>query len=454
MKWASSIKTRLILWNALVVMLIYGIAATLIYFFVRNRLESLVMEKLDESLNVVCTVVYQSGGDFYDWYHLGHDIPFLIMQDNQHAYHTTSWTQLELPIEMVVDEFNKNLKEHTLGKHHYTLKARTVRTGMDEMHDFLVVLAMEDTDTRESIDGLAAKLSSGVLFILILALIGGTFLADRALAPVKLITQKAQQISAQSISERLPVIHPKDEIGQLTKVINDMLDRLEESFNRLKRFTSDASHEFRTPLTSIRSIGEVALKRDSDVAHYQEAIGSMLEETERLTRLVDNLLILTRGDAGKVKLDFEKEDMVSLIDNVVKELSVLAEEKNIDLTFIHNDNVSATIHNATFQQAVTNVIHNAIKYTPNNGRIDVHLSQMETNKVVIDISDTGPGIPPELRDKVFDRFYRIDDARSSTNGGAGLGLSIAKWAVEINGGTIIFVDKEEPGTKCRISIKV
>jgi len=329
-----------------------------------------------------------------------------------------------------------------------------VRTGMDEMHDFLVVLAMEDTDTRESIDGLAAKLSSGVLFILILALIGGTFLADRALAPVKLITQKAQQISAQSISERLPVIHPKDEIGQLTKVINDMLDRLEESFNRLKRFTSDASHEFRTPLTSIRSIGEVALKRDSDVAHYQEAIGSMLEETERLTRLVDNLLILTRGDAGKVKLDFEKEDMVSLIDNVVKELSVLAEEKNIDLTFIHNDNVSATIHNATFQQAVTNVIHNAIKYTPNNGRIDVHLSQMETNKVVIDISDTGPGIPPELRDKVFDRFYRIDDARSSTNGGAGLGLSIAKWAVEINGGTIIFVDKEEPGTKCRISIKV
>ncbi|MBN1482086.1 HAMP domain-containing protein [candidate division KSB1 bacterium] len=449
MRWGRSIKTRLILWNALVVMLIYGIAATLIYIFVRTRLESLVMEKLDESLNVVCTVVYQSGGDFYDWYHLGHDIPFLIMQDGQHAYHTTAWTRLDLPLHMQREDFKNDLKDHILDEGHYTLKSRKVQTGIEEMHNFLVVLAMEDSETRESIDGLAAKLSSGAYFILLLALAGGTFLANRALKPMKLITQKARQISAQSLSERLPVVHPKDEIGQLTIVINNMLDRLEGSFDRLKRFTSDASHEFRTPLTSIRSIGEVALKHNLNRQKYREAIGSMLEETERLTQLVNNLLILTRGDAGKVKLVFAQEDLISLINDVIEELRILAEDKNINLSFTHSDDIVLNIHKATLQHAVTNVLHNAIKYTPKSGRVKVTVSQTKDNCARVDISDNGPGVPADVRDKVFERFFRIDDARSRTNGGAGLGLSIAKWAVELNGGTIEFVDNPE-GSRCRI----
>jgi heavy metal sensor kinase len=293
----------------------------------------------------------------------------------------------------------------------------------------------------------------GIPAALLLALLGGYFLAGRALSPIQTITRKAQDITAENLSERLPVKNPHDEIGHLATVFNDTLSRLEYSFEQLVRFTADASHELRTPLTSLRSVGEVALKQSLDKISCQEAIGSMLEETERLTHLVDNLLILARGDAEKVKLTPSSVDMSKIVEEIVEELRILADEKNQRLSESIEKDIEVEVDKETIRLAVSNILHNAIRYTQEGGEVEVHMTKTERNGVIIDIIDNGPGIPEAERAKVFERFYRVDKARSRAEGGAGLGLAIARWAVEVNGGAIDFHDNDGPGTLCRIILQ-
>jgi len=184
----------------------------------------------------------------------------------------------------------------------------------------------------------------------------------------------------------------------------------------------------------------------------QEAIGSMLEETERLTHLVDNLLTLARGDAEKVNLTPQSMDLSALVGEVVEELHILAEEKNQTLSSDFQSSVMVTADEGTLRQAVSNVLHNAIMHTQKEGLIEVHTTKTEDGNAVIDIIDMGPGIPESERTKVFERFYRVSGARSRKEGGMGLGLAIARWAVEANAGTIAFLDKEGQGTHCRITL--
>jgi signal transduction histidine kinase len=197
-------------------------------------------------------------------------------------------------------------------------------------------------------------------------------------------------------------------------------------------------------------VGEVALKKSMDINSYQEAIGSMLEETERLTHLVDNLLILARGDAGKAKLIPSYVDMRILVNKVAEELRILAEEKNQTLSTSIEKKVEAKVDLETIRLAIFNILHNAIRYTQEGGKVEVHVAKTEDGESIIDIIDNGPGIPESERAKVFERFYRVDKARSRADGGAGLGLAIARWAVEVNGGAIAFRDNDEPGTFCRV----
>jgi signal transduction histidine kinase len=178
----------------------------------------------------------------------------------------------------------------------------------------------------------------------------------------------------------------------------------------------------------------------------------MLEETERLTHLVDNLLTLARGDAGKAHLAPQEMDLSVLVSEVVEELRVLSEEKNQTLSSDSLPSITVTADEATLRQAVSNVLHNAIEHTPERGHIKVITAKTEDGNAIINIIDDGPGIPEPERTKVFERFYRIHGGRSRKGGGVGLGLAIARWAVEANGGVIEFLDKKGPGTHCRITL--
>jgi heavy metal sensor kinase len=312
-----------------------------------------------------------------------------------------------------------------------------------------ITAARDETALRRTLWTLVIALALGIPGAIGLALAGGYVLAGRVLAPVGAMADTARRITADSLSDRLPVQNPSDEFGRLATVFNDTLARLDVAFEQLRRFTADASHELRTPLTGIRSVGEVALQRRLTVDGYREVIGSMLEEVDRLTHLVENLLLLTRADAGSIPMTRAAVDLGELVKGVAETLRVLADERDQSLSVDVVAPVTAECDGAIVRQGVTNVLYNAIKYTPNKGAVRI-VAKTIGRDAVIEVKDTGPGIPPEHRERIFERFYRADDARSRETGGAGLGLAIARWAVEANGGRIDVESDVGEGTLFRI----
>jgi heavy metal sensor kinase len=250
------------------------------------------------------------------------------------------------------------------------------------------------------------------------------------------MARRAREISADRLGARIDVENPHDELGLLAQAFNETLARLERSFEQLKRFTSDASHELRTPLTAIRSVGEVGLQKDGDREHYREVIGSMLEEAGRLGRLVESLLAISRADSGQIPLAQATTGLLPLVQEASFLLDVLAEEKGQTLSLEGDDSIRVRADSVVLRQVIINLVDNAIKYSPRNGHIMVRVLRRDSLTACVEVEDCGPGIPPEHREKVFDRFYRIDEGRSREAGGAGLGLAIAKWGAEAHSGRV------------------
>jgi heavy metal sensor kinase len=276
-------------------------------------------------------------------------------------------------------------------------------------------------------------------------------LARKALAPVKQLHRLSEQITAESLNRRLPVANPEDELGRLSQTINAMIGRLERSFAEIRRFTADASHELRTPLTAIRTEAEVAIGKSLSIADYQHLLGSILEECERLTRLTDQLLMLSREDAGSARPVCEPLDLTALLENVVDTMRPLADAKGLNLQSKANGVIRINGDDARLRQVFYNLLDNAIKYTAQGGQIDICLEKKD-RAAIVTLHDTGIGIPPEHLPRVFDRFYRVDPARSREQGGTGLGLSIAKTIIMAHGGKIELTSVPDHGTTCAVTL--
>ena len=313
----------------------------------------------------------------------------------------------------------------------------------------VVRAARSEEPVRHELRELMLIQGIGLPIALALAAAGGYQLARRALGPVARMVDKARWISAERLGERLPVENPGDELGQLASAFNDTFGRLEGSFDQLRRFTADASHELRTPLTALRSVGEVGLQERPDDKLFAEVVGSMLEEVDGLTRLVDTLLALSRADAGQVRLAREPVDLAGLAQNVVLHLTDLAEDKGQKLDVEGPGAVEVLGDWLVLRLALVNVLDNAIKYSPEGAPIRVRIGG-DGESAWVSVSDQGPGIAAEDRDRIFERFYRVDKARSRGQGGAGLGLSLAKWGVECHHGRIELVSELGQGSTFRI----
>ncbi len=314
--------------------------------------------------------------------------------------------------------------------------------------DVLRVSRSEERERRQLWEILVV-LVLGFPLVVVLAAAGGYVLARRALSPIDHLASEARRITAERLHERLTSPNRTDEIGRLTAVINETFARLEASFDQLRRFTADASHELRTPLALVRSIGEAAVAEHRTVSEYEEAIGSMLEEVDRMTNLVNTLLRLSYGDAGTIRLTRQSTDLGRLVREVASSLGILAEERNQKLTLDVTEPVSVLADRLVLREAVTNVLDNAIKYSCAGSTIVIRV-QCVGDRALVAIADEGPGIPPEHRDRIFHRFFRVDEARSRDRGGAGLGLAIAKWAVDIHGGQITVQERPGGGSEFRI----
>jgi heavy metal sensor kinase len=319
-------------------------------------------------------------------------------------------------------------------------------------HTVLIRLALSEEPLWRNFLGLLSVLVLGLPLALLVAGLGGYALARRALSPLGVMARRAEQITAERLSDRLPIENPDDELGHVARVFNGTLARLERSFEQLQRFTADASHELRTPLTAIRSVGEVGLQNEGSAAYYRDIIGSMLEETNRLTRLVDSLLTISRADAGQIELHRVEVSLLDLVRESTSLLEVLAEEKSQRLVVDGDPETVVFVDRHLLKQAFVNLLDNAVKYSPTGGTIWVQVETTVADRAVVQVTDSGAGIPEAHRMKVFDRFYRVDKARSTELPGAGLGLSIVKWAVEANGGEIELEGAQGKGAVFRIKL--
>lgn len=326
------------------------------------------------------------------------------------------------------------------------------RPGRVHGRSVIIRVFRDETEMRRTLREIVEVSVLGFPLAGALAAIGGYLVATRSLAPLDAMARQARRITSESLSERLPNPNPNDELGRLATVFNETLTRLESSFAELQRFTSDASHELRSPLTALCAVGEVALRDGHDPAMLRETIGSMLEEAQRLTDLVDALLTLARMDATKAGAAREEVNIAELLEEIRDQFEVLAAEKGQTFAVNCDHNVSVQADRTLLRLALVNLVHNAIQHSPSSSKISLAAAR-RPSRVDISVIDSGHGIAPEYHEKIFERFFRVDKARSrSGGGGVGLGLAIARRAVERNGGRIFVESDSDRGSVFRIEL--
>ena len=284
---------------------------------------------------------------------------------------------------------------------------------------------------------------------LLLASGGGYFLARKSLAPVADMATQARGMGAARMSERLEVSNPRDELGTLALSFNELLDRLEKSFEQQRRFVADASHELRTPVAILRGETEVTLSRpDRTPQEYRETLAILRDESQRLAHIIEDLFTLTRADAGQYPLKLRELYLDELAGDLLRRTRSLALSKGISLTSSIQPELPLQADEDLLRRMLLNLLDNAIKYTPAGGCVNVDCHR-DGNKYALRVNDTGPGIPAELQPRIFERFFRADKARSRSDGdtgGAGLGLSIAQWIAEAHHGRLELTRSDASGT--------
>lgn len=453
----ASIRARLTGWYAVVLMLMMIVYATATFIAVRHEFLEQLDERLHDDFEVVEGRLARTSDGRVIWAADAHqDAP----DEESRVYEVWSATGEQIhrsgaatplpPIALGATTSSYRYETVVANSERWRTVAAPVTIGG---HTVVLRVSRSEERVREELSEVLVVLILGLPLVVALAGVGGYVLARRALAPIDHLASEAQRITAERLHERLKVPNDRDEVGRLTGVINQTFARLESSFDQLRRFTADSSHELRTPLAVVRGIGEAAVAERRSPAEYEEAIGSMLEEIDRMSTLVDTLLRLSHSDAGTIRLKREPVDLDQLARDVVASLGILAEERNQKLTVETRSNVTVTADRLVLREAVTNVLDNAIKYGPLRSTVTISVDR-DANDGVLAIADEGPGVPAEHRERIFHRFFRLDEARSRDGGGAGLGLAIAKWAVEIHGGRITVNGRQGGGAEFLIHLPI
>lgn len=438
---SKNVRTRLTLWYVLAFTLILifytGLSTSLFYINLKNNLDDLLQQDYEIVENLIqvgpdSSLQIESEDDPYF-----HERWFQIWSSGwKLLYESRPFTSKNLPsiskFEKTTNGFHfQSMQLGNYGK----IRVLSGKINIEGKWLFIRLVRNEERLSNELNNFMRLMLIALPVAILVSGF-GGYYLTKKFLSPINKMATKARKIGEENLSARLPVIIPDDEFGNLARVFNEMLERIQNSFDRLKQFTSDAAHELRTPLTAIRSIGEVGLQNYKDEKHYREIIGSMLEENRRLTHLVDNLLFLSHADSKTLDKHLTKLRLNSFVRETVEFIQALAEEKNQSIDLQDKKDIAVIADPILLRQALLNLLDNAIKYSPENSKIIVKVDIAENNSALIEVIDNGPGIPEEHLERIFERFYRVDKGRSREMGGSGLGLAIALWALRMQGGTI------------------
>jgi two-component system OmpR family sensor kinase len=335
----------------------------------------------------------------------------------------------------------------TVREDHAAFRAYVESVQVGSQQETIVVarsLRNQEAVLRDFREGLFIAIPLALLF----ASAGGYFLARKSLTPVMVMSERVAHMGAADLKDRLPVANPSDELGRLAQVFNELLARLDASFEQQRRFMADASHELRTPIAIVRGEAEVALsKPQRQEAEYRESLAIVGEEGRRLTQIVEDLLILARADAGQYPIHFKKHSLDEVMVECVRSVRTLAQKHGVSLCFEPPAEMPFLGDEELLRRMCVNLLDNAIKFTPSGGLVKVSCDR-RNGEYVLTVSDTGHGIPREDQGRVFERFYRVDKTRSRPEEGfgAGLGLPIAQWIAEAHHGRLELLHSDSTGS--------
>jgi len=316
---------------------------------------------------------------------------------------------------------------------------------------YVVEVAGSENDVSSALGGLLLTLSLGFPVFIGLSSVGAYILLGRALRPVDEIVRSAESITLRNLSQRLPVPATGDEVERLSLALNRMIERLDESYQVTSRFSADASHELRTPLTIMRGELEAILKQDNLDEEETQQIATILEEAERLTQIVEGLLAISRLEAGETQLNKEPVDLSKLVTSTAEQMAPLADDKSLTLEIEAIPDVMVDANEVRLKQVIVNLLDNAIKYTPEGGKISVQV-RVDESEAIFEIIDNGIGISPEALPNIFKRFYRSEQVQARKSRGTGLGLSMVHTILEAHAGSVSVESHENKGSTFRVSL--
>jgi heavy metal sensor kinase len=332
------------------------------------------------------------------------------------------------------------------GKGGFHAVARPLATASG---NFTLVVLQSGHSQQEMLEDIRRTFYWTIPVALFLASLGGYYLARKSLAPVAAMATQARSMGAANLRDRLMIANPRDELGQLAFSFNQLLERLEKSFEQQRRFVSDASHELRTPVAILRGETEVTLsKPERSPGEYRETLAILRDESQRLAHIIEDLFTLTRADAGQYPLTLRQTSLDELVCEALTRARSLALAKNITLTSSIERELPIEADGVLLGRMLLNLLDNAIKYSPSGSTVEL-ACRREGGQYLLSVSDHGPGIPKELQMRIFERFFRTDKARSRAEGetgGAGLGLSIARWIAEAHEGCLELTRSDATGS--------
>ncbi len=453
--WSGSLAARLALWFTFSAFALILAASAFLYRALSNGLEHEDDILLSQNLQSLSAYMHMSPNDLDDLQK--------FVGEKPKWYRTVSfWTRVldEGRILTETPGMSQSIPLHLVTAGSPNVQNLTVRSPLEQPFRVLstkafwpgyihpnvdVQMAMDMSPDEKILKRFRKKLLITLGFSLLACALMGYWIAQRGIRPVKKMAGTAARIGSSTLYERLEKSGLPSELSDLAATFNDMLDRLENSFVRLSRFSSDIAHELRTPLQNLQGEAEVILSKERNPDEYREILGSSLEEYQRLSTLIDRLLFLARAENPQTQIQREELDLKKELGLLQDFYGLSAGESGIALRVEAPDGLRADLDRSLFQRAVGNLVENALKHTPAGGTVLLKTSAGNGN-VRVDVTDTGKGIAPDQVSRLFDRFYRVDPSRSPSSGGFGLGLSIVKSIMDLHAGTVEIRSESTKGT--------
>ena len=455
-----SIGVRLMLWYVAIFALGELLFGASMFFILRNNLYDLVDDQLESQVEDLKTFLQAQKVDasivklreeISETYAAEHSGDFLkVSVETGEVVYQSSFLQ-QHPLMLTLPDRIEGIEtqsRHTDDKYFRFAFVKLPVNG----HIYTVAMGAPADDAVDTLQVFRLYLVMFAPLLLLVAAGGGYWMSRRALAPVDTLVQTARQIGGGSLSSRLEKLQTGDELQRLSDTLNEMLCRIETAFLRVTQFTADASHELRTPVSLMRTEAELALRRSRGEAEYRESLQHILDEAERTSLLIEQLLELARADSGRESLEFKAVDLGKVLSTVSESWQQVADIRHLRFSVnICQEDASVFGDQTSLRRLADILLDNAFKYTPSSGSVCLSLERTQA-ETVITVQDSGLGIAPEEQQRVFERFYRADKSRNRSQGGTGLGLAIAQWIVSEHHGSISLESQLGQGAIFRVKL--